>query len=114
MDELKEMSVSEFVELLPSRERRSLKRGLTHEQEVLVKKLEKKNDVETHCRDMIIIPSMLGKTIRVHNGKMFVQIVVQPEMLGHRLGEFALTRNLVKHSSPGVGATRSSSNISVK
>lgn len=114
MDELKELSTAEFAELLPSRERRTLKRGFTQSQEILLKKLTKKNDVETHCRDMIVLPSMLGKTIRIHNGKAFVQIVIQPEMLGHRLGEFALTRHMVKHSSPGVGATRSSSNISVK
>lgn len=114
MDELKELSVSEFADLLPSRERRTIKRGFTDAQQKLLKKLDKKNDVETHCRDMVILPKMLGKTIRIHNGKAFVQIVIMPEMVGHRLGEYAQTRNNVKHSSPGVGATRSSSNISVK
>ena len=63
---------------------------------------------------MIIIPSMIRKNIRIYNGKEFVRITLIEEMLGHYLGEFVLTRRMVKHSSPGVGATRSSASVSVR
>jgi small subunit ribosomal protein S19 len=63
---------------------------------------------------MIILPFMVEKNIKVYNGKQFVQITIQPEMLGHYLGEFALTRSSVSHSAPGIGATKSSSSLSVK
>ena len=63
---------------------------------------------------MIIIPEMVDKTIMIHNGKAYVAVIIKPEMIGHRLGEFALTRKSITHSSPGVGATRSSASVSVK
>jgi small subunit ribosomal protein S19 len=114
-EELKKMSLTEFAELLTSRERRSLKRGFTPAQKKLLEALKKdKRDYKTHCRDMIIIPEMMGKSIRVHNGKEFVMIKINEEMLGHRLGEFAVTRKKVAHSSPGIGATRSSASLSVR
>ena len=50
----------------------------------------------------------------IHNGKEFVMIKITEEMLGHRLGEFAATRKKVAHSSPGIGATRSSASLSVR
>ena len=88
--QLVEMSMKELALLLPSRPRRSLLRDFTHPQKKLVEKLEKGRDkVETHARDMIIIPLMFNKTIMVHNGKNFVPVIIQPEMLGHFLGEFA-------------------------
>ena len=115
LDELKEMSISEFAELIHARERRSIKRGFTDSQKRFLKKLEKKGDnIETHCRDMIILPNMVGKKLMVYNGKSFVPVMIQEEMLGHRLGEFVMTRNRVSHSAPGVGATRSSASVSVK
>ena len=115
LEELKGLSLSELAELFPARQRRKLKRGLTDSQRSLMKKLEKKgNNIETHCRDMIVLPSMVGKTIRVHNGKEFKPVIIQAEMIGHYLGEFSLTRNRVAHSAPGVGATRSSAAISVR
>jgi len=114
-EDLKKMSLTEFAELLTSRERRSLKRGFTPAQKKLLEALKKeKRDYKTHCRDMIIIPDMLGKSIRVHNGKEFVMLKISEEMLGHRLGEFAVTRKKVAHSSPGIGATRSSASLSVR
>jgi len=114
MAELKELSLNEFAEFLPSRQRRTLLRGLTDQQKRLLQKLEKKNDIKTHCRDMIIIPALIGKTIRIHTGKEFVRLTLSEETLGHYLGEYALTRKMVSHSSPGVGATRSSSSVSVR
>lgn len=114
MKELQDMGMKEFANLIPSRQRRSLNRGFTEPQKRLLKKLEKKNDAKTHCRDMIIIPSMVGKTVRVYSGKEFIPVRLNEEMLGHYLGEFVLTRKGVKHSSPGVGATRSSASVSVR
>lgn len=114
-EELKKLSLTEFADLLKSRARRSLKRGFTPAQKKLLEALKKdKRDYKTHCRDMIIIPEMIGKPIRVHNGKEFVMVRITEEMLGHRLGEFAATRKKVAHSSPGIGATRSSASLSVR
>jgi small subunit ribosomal protein S19 len=84
-------------------------------QKALLKKIDAgKNNVETHSRDMIILPQMVGKVIKVYTGKEFLGIPITEEMLGHFLGEYALTRRGVKHSAPGVGATRSSAALSVR
>lgn len=115
LEELKEISLSEFLELLTSRERRSLKRGFTEQQKKLIEKIKKgKKDIKTHCREIVILPQWVGLTIKVYNGKEFKPVIIQPEMIGHRLGEFSLTRARIQHSSPGVGATRSSKAISVR
>ncbi len=63
---------------------------------------------------MVILPEMIGTMIKIHSGKEFVPIQIEAEMLGHILGEFALPRKRVGHSSPGVGATKSSSSMSLK
>ena len=115
MDELKQMSVQEFMQVVPARPRRSLKRGFTPAQKKLLDKIKKgKNNIETHCRDMVILPSMVGLTIKVHRGNSFQPVLIENEMMGHYLGEFAQTRKKVAHSAPGVGATRSSASISVR
>ncbi|MBR9691212.1 30S ribosomal protein S19 [Candidatus Woesearchaeota archaeon] len=115
LDELKKLSLNEFAELAPARIRRSLKRGIDEQQKTLLKKIKKgEKDLKTHCRDMIILPEMINQTIGIYNGKDFVRIIIQPEMLGHYLGEFAGTRKGVSHSAPGIGATRSSAALSVK
>ncbi len=114
LEELKNMSLEELAQLLPSRERRKIKRGFTEQEEKLLRKLRKKGTARTHCRDMVVLPEMVGKVIFVHNGKEFVRVEIKPEMIGHRLGEFAQTRTFVKHSGPGVGATRSSKYVPLK
>jgi small subunit ribosomal protein S19 len=114
IEELTKMSINDFAELLPSRERRSLKRESTESQKVFMKRVMNKNNIKTKCREIIIIPQIVGKTINVHNGKEFVSLLIQKEMVGHRIGEFVLTRKKVEHHSPGVGATRSSSSLSVR
>jgi small subunit ribosomal protein S19 len=70
--------------------------------------------VKTHVRDMIILPEMVGLTIFVHNGKEFVPVEIKPEMIGHYLGEFAITNKPVKHGTPGIGASRSSMYVPLK
>jgi len=120
LDDLKKMSVLEFAQLLPSEYRRNLKRGLTEQQKKLLLKIKKvkegkiKKPVKTHSRDMVIVPELVGHLIQVHNGKEFVPVQITQEMLGRYLGEFVMTRKKVEHSAPGIGATKSSSAMSVK
>ena len=115
LEELKELSLNDFMLLLPARERRSLKRGFTEQQKILLKRIRaKRSNIETHCKDMIILPEMIGLTIRIHNRKEFLSVTIQDEMIGHYLGEFVITRKKVEHSAPGIGATRSSAALSVK
>lgn len=115
LDELKKLSVKEFAQLIPTRQRRTLLRGLTDEQKALMKEVDnKEGNIKTHCRDVVILPKMVGLTIKVHNGKEWTPVIIQDEMIGHRLGEFSLTRKGVRHNSPGIGATRSSSAASVR
>jgi small subunit ribosomal protein S19 len=117
------MSMDEFINLLPSRQRRSLQRGLTPEQRILLEKLREAKEVQkqgkevnlkTHVRDLIILPEMVGVKIQIHNGKEFVAVDVRPEMIGHYLGEFAITNKPVRHGTPGIGASRSSMYVPLK
>jgi small subunit ribosomal protein S19 len=112
--ELQAMPLDELIELLPSRLRRNYRRGWTDQQKLLLKVLEKKDSVKTHCREMMVLPSMFNKTISIYNGKEFVPVLITEEMIGHVLGEFATTRKKVSHNSPGIGATRSSAAVSVR
>lgn len=115
LDELKNLSLNELAVLLPSRQRRSLKRGLTDQQKILLKRVKKnESNIETQCRDAIILPEMIGKIIKIHNGKEFIPVTIMGDMIGHYLGEFVLTRKRVSHSAPGIGATKSSAALSVK
>ena len=115
-EEIKKLSLEEFSKMLCSRERRALKKGFTEEQKKLLLRIRKKpkSFLKTHSRDMVIIPELVGLKIGVHNGKEFVQVEIKPEMLGHRLGEFALTRRKIEHSAPGFGATKSSKFVPLK
>ena len=71
-----------------------------------MKKLEKRDKVKTHQREMIVLPIMVGKTIMVHNGKDYVPILILEEMIGGRLGQFALTRKKSGHSKGGTGSKK--------
>ncbi|WP_436935284.1 30S ribosomal protein S19 [Halovenus marina] len=121
VDELQEMSVEEVAELLPARQRRTITRGLSIEHEKLLEKAreaeeeETANDpIRTHLRDMPILPEMIGITFAVYTGQSFERVKVEPEMLGHYLGEFQLTRTSVEHGQAGIGATRSSKFVPLK
>ena len=114
LEELKKLSLNELSGIMPARQRRTLKRGLTEQQKILIKNIRKNGGAKTHCRDMIILPEMVGKTIKVYSGKEFMPVMVVEEMIGHCLGEFILTRKRVAHSAPGIGATKSSGALSVK
>ena len=123
LEGLQGMSMDEFIRLLPSRQRRSLQRGLTREQRVLLENIrsiegtsteEPKKAVKTHVRSMIVLPEMVGVTVLIHDGKEFVAVEINPDMIGHYLGEFAITNKMVRHGSPGIGASRSSMYVPLK
>jgi small subunit ribosomal protein S19 len=117
LDELQEMSMDDFIKLLPSRRRRSLLRVPPEEQRKLRIKLRRARKameggeqmmVKTHRRETIVLPEMVGLIIHVHNGKEFVPIEITPSKIGHLLGEYAITNKKVVHGTPGIGASKSS------
>ncbi len=123
LEQLQGLSMDEFILLLPSRHRRSLQRGLKTEQRILLEKmrtakaaLDKGQSlvVKAHARDMIVLPEMVGVTIMLHSGREFVKVEITPEMIGHYLGEYAITNKPVKHGQPGIGASRSSMYVPLK
>ncbi len=115
LEELQKMTLEEVIKILPSRSRRSLLREKNYEQNLVYQKLENDDeDLKTHVRDVIILPRAVGKVVEVYNGNSYVKFEIKPEMIGHYLGEFAMTRKEVKHSGPGVGATRSSKFMPLK
>ena len=89
---------------------RSVKKG-PFVQEALVKKVDalnaknEKRVVKTWSRRSTIVPEMVGHTIAVHNGRKFVPVYVSENMVGHKLGEFALTRTFKGHSGKKVEKT---------
>ncbi len=117
--ELNNISTSEFLMLIKSRQRRTIKRnGIEYKllKEKVIKYKEGKKDrlIKTQCREAVILPSWIGLKFAVHSGKEFQQIEILPEMISHRLGEFIFTTKRVVHSAPGIGATRSSKAVSNK
>ncbi|MDN5358387.1 MAG: small subunit ribosomal protein [Candidatus Diapherotrites archaeon] len=120
LEELMKMPIEEFAKLLTSRARRSILRGYRDPQrKKLLKKVRlaragKKVKLRTHRRDVIITPEMVGLTIEVYNGKEFVPLQIKEGMIGHYLGEYVFTRKRVMHSSPGVGASRSTKHVGRK
>lgn len=122
LEELNKMSIQEFAKLCKSRPRRYLLRKGINEK--LMKKIDKTiseikagkkpKPIRTHLRDMIVIPKMIGLQFAIHNGKEFIPITIEKEMLGHRFGEFSLTRKRVKHGKAGIGATKSSTALAAK
>ncbi|MFX0108677.1 MAG: 30S ribosomal protein S19 [Candidatus Hodarchaeota archaeon] len=123
LSDLAQMNMDSLIELLPTRRRRTLKRGLPPRQKKLLMKLREARKqqrkgkdviVRTHCRDMVVLPEMVDLTLGVHNGKEFVKVKIIPQMIGHLLGEFAITCRQVKHGNPGIGATKSSAYVPLK
>jgi small subunit ribosomal protein S19 len=121
LEKLKEMSLKEFSKLVDSRKRRTLSRGFNKK---LLKKILRQwelkkagkdpKPIRTHLRSTVVIPAMVGLTFAIYNGKEFVPIGIQEEMLGHYLGEFSLTRKKLKHGKAGIGATKSSTAITAR
>jgi len=116
-EELRELPMEQLMPLLDARARRTLKRGLKEKHQHLADRAAKSEEgavLRTHLRDMLILPTFVGRTFAVHNGKDYARVDIQPEMVGHYLGEFVLTRKSVKHTGPGVGATRGSKFLPLK
>ena len=85
-----------------ARSRRSFIRGLDDERATFVEKLRANGTdeaVRTHCRDVPILPDFIGLTVAVHNGKQHVPVYVTEQMVGHKLGEFAMTRTFKGHAA---------------
>jgi small subunit ribosomal protein S19 len=117
LDELKTLDVREFAKYLKSRQRRAALRQFNEIEKFITraaKKIARNKPVRTHSRDLVIVPKMVGMKLNIHTGRNFEPVEITGNMLGHRLGEFALTRAKVKHGSAGVGATKGSKSKSKK
>jgi len=82
---------------------RSLKKGPFVDFHLLKKVIESietksKKPIKTWSRRSMIVPDMIGLTIAVHNGRQHVPVFVTENMVGHKLGEFVLTRTFRSHS----------------
>lgn len=62
-----------------------------------IKNTEKKKVIKTWSRSSTILPNMIGYTISVYNGKQHVPIFISNQLIGHKLGEFVVTRNFKSH-----------------
>ena len=124
VDQLKNLSIEALLPLLNARQRRSLDKRvskfMTDEKRKLREEIKQNregkstDEIKTHLRDMIILPDMIGVTIKVHNGKEFVPVSIRPEMVGHYVGEYSITNKRVQHGAPGVGSSRSSLYVPLK
>ena len=120
VEQLQKTSMDQFIQLLSSRQRRSMLRGLNEQQRIFLEKVRKakrgsiNKNLKTHCRSMVILPEMVGLTIMVYNGREYISIEIKSEMIGHFLGEIAPTCKKVSHGTPGIGASRSSMYVPLK
>jgi len=118
--ELEELSLDKLLKLFPARIRRSLTRGINDNKRKLIGEIKAtkegklKTPINTHLRDLIILPFMIGTTVNVYSGKEFVPVTITSEMVSHYLGEYVITNKRVSHGAPGVGASRSSLYVPLK
>jgi small subunit ribosomal protein S19 len=109
--DLQKLGIREAARYLPSRSRRSVLRNFqAHEKFIqhCEQQAANKKKIRTHFRDLVIMPRLVGFMIGIHNGKTFHDVSITPTMIGHYLGEFALTRTKVVHGAAGIGATKGS------
>ena len=112
VEQLKNLSIEALLPLLNARQRRSLDKRVGKYMDDQKRKLRERiksvregtsnEAIRTHVRDMIILPDMVDITINIHNGKEFTPITIKPEMIGHYLGEYAITNKRVQNDAPGV------------
>jgi ribosomal protein S19(archaeal)/S15(eukaryotic) len=121
LEELQALEIDEVAELLPARQRRTIQRNLGAEHEKLLTEAREADadataddPIRTHLRDMPVLPEFVDLTFAVYTGQSFERVQVKPEMIGHYLGEFQLTRTSVEHGQAGIGATRSSKFVPLK
>lgn len=121
LHELQALSLEDFAKVTTASARRSIVRGLDKQM------LEKITDahtqskagkqpkaIRTHLRHFVIVPQMVGLKFQIYKGNSFENLDIQPEMMGHRLGEYVMTRKQVKHGKAGIGSTKSSSAVTAK
>jgi len=102
LEELQSLEIKDLAILFPSDLRRKIMRGFTEQENKLLKKFsENQKNIKTHCRDMIVLPSMVGTRISVYNGKEFIVVNLVAELIGMRLGELAPTRPIAVHTTMG-------------
>ena len=82
---------------------RSLRKGPFVDEHLIQKVLRAQeiNDrkpIKTWSRRSVIVPEMIGLTIAIHNGRVHVPVLINENMIGHKLGEFAVTRTFKSHS----------------
>ena len=118
--ELEELPLDKLLKLFPARIRRSLTRGINDNKRKLIGEIKAtkegklKTPINTHLRDLIILPYMVGTTVNVYSGKEFVPVTITTEMVSHYLGEYVITNKRVSHGAPGVGSSRSSLYVPLK
>ena len=118
--ELEGLPLDKLLKLFPARIRRSLTRGINDNKRKLIGEIKAtkegklKTPINTHLRDLIILPFMIGTTVNVYSGKEFVPVTITSEMVSHYLGEYVITNKRVSHGAPGVGASRSSLYVPLK
>ena len=118
--ELEGLPLEKLLKLFPARARRSLTRGINDDKRKLIEEIKTaktgkpKAAINTHLRDLLILPYMIGVTVNVYSGKEFVPVTITTEMVGHYLGEYVITNKRVSHGAPGVGASRSSLYVPLK
>ena len=104
LEELLNMPMDELVKLFPSRSRRSLTRGFTPSQKTLLAKIRALRKAIQQD------PSKVNTVIKTH----VRDLVILPEMIGHRLGEYSHTTKTVHHGEPGLKASKSSLHVAAK
>lgn len=85
---------------------RSTKKGPYVDEKLLKKVMKAKDEglkkqIRTWARASSISPEMVGVTLEIHNGKMFIPVFITESMVGHKVGEFAATRRFTGHSKKG-------------
>lgn len=85
---------------------RSVKKGVYIEEKLMKRVLDSRHNqkrevIKTWSRRSTVVPEMVGMTLAIHNGKKFIPVFISENMVGCKLGEFALTRNYKGHTSKG-------------
>lgn len=125
VEQLMDMPIEEFANLLDSKSRRRVRRGFSEQEKQFLldcehskleaaKTGERPSCVTTSCRRMIVLPQLVGCAVGVHNGREFVAFDIRPEMVGYRLADFSSARKTTSHGKPGIGATSSSKFVPLK
>jgi small subunit ribosomal protein S19 len=111
--EVEGISMQDFTKQIKARARRFIKKNSIQYRKLneKIEKARKKGSdkpIKTQTREAVILPSWINMKFEIYNGKEFVQLVIAPNMIGRRLGEFVYTTKRVQHSAPGIRATRGS------